>query len=526
MGYSDVITLILFGLLFVVGLASTLKAQSQIRSLGNQTDRWNPTQFPTDPEISSIVREAVNFSETDSAIEYVLDKACHTVETRLSTARTIGNLYVYIGLLGTLIGLTSAVGYFKDIPGMKTSDDVFRAGQQIGQALGGFRTAFTSAILGVLLTVIFVMVTQSLETKLENILDNLRKKYLEFTKTGVGASSSDPVARLLQPTIEAILGVQGQLSTLIDSIEQTNARQEAAAGEHAALVKQAGDNLTRIADAAIEGFATRLSDQVSMFAEIRDSVQAASLAAQNQLASLVEATKTVSSEIIAAIESANRQRVETDQNVYSLASAAEKISVSVDKLTPYLETGIGLEKAMRHTAEQLEGTVSNLNIASEKFEMAGTSLTDRLKEYVESQGKLFTDLGTAICEQSERQQEFYSDLAGAAIDLPTAIYDQRILAASSTELSGMIDAPVREAQMAAARIDSALTSLETKIQSLANIVSDSASKTSTLDQQKLFDRLDEIDRRIFTASRNNSAADAPSKKPIKWPWKRGNRDKS
>lgn len=170
----------------------------------------------------------------------IRERATRDLEDRILTARSIANMAVYGGLLGTLIGLAMAVIQLNSVPAIQTPEDIKVFGEATREVFGSFGWAFTSAGMGILVTLFLGYVVARYDAAVSQVSSSVETFCVEVIMPTAQLVSKSQSATSLNELLAAMISdYQAQSQQNFDYLETLSQ----GLADVVATLKSAGDEV-------------------------------------------------------------------------------------------------------------------------------------------------------------------------------------------------------------------------------------------------------------------------------------------
>lgn len=169
------------------------------------------------------------------------DRIERDFEDRAIVTRTIANLAVYVGLLGTLVGLIAVVVNLNSIPTIASPQDLKNFGNSIRNMFGSFGWAFGSAVGGILVTVVLSACLNAYDKKSAHLAQQIESFAIQYIlpasykaqETGAPASNQEIARQLIEDMRQVMREAHANLGPVSKEMADTaTSLKEAAASSH------------------------------------------------------------------------------------------------------------------------------------------------------------------------------------------------------------------------------------------------------------------------------------------------------
>ncbi len=361
-------------------------------------------------------------------------------EASVAFPRFAANAAVYVGLLGTLLGLSVAVGNLsQSMPSQAALFDMGLYLRSSRHALSGFGSAFASALSGVLVTLLLSWTLAKYDRSVQVCLTKLANHALQLYPNASLAARPETPQEFAEQLAGSLGTVNETLSLLLKAVVESNAQQAEVLTKHRELVDASIASFQKVSETAVSEFRARLAEQTTAYQVIRDTIRESADDATRQLTSVADATKVASEEIKEAIAAAQRQREETEASIMGLGEAAELIKDSTDLMVDNLKAAGQLSEVVGDAATQLQalsGQTQAAFLAHEKYLAAQTS---DFKDLFGDQIARSDAVTNRLAEAVEGHQKFVElalvELTGASTTLETG----RFLITDETQFREVVE---------------------------------------------------------------------------------------
>jgi|GEM_PF-3670828 len=497
-----------WGLLIVLGVrGGTILARS-----GRELDEYLRDLYSgsnSDPQIRPLL---AGQGVSPAAVEAMVRLKGQHFASLVSVPRLVAQLGVYIGLCGTVIGLTltawswqpsttgsSELRSTQAAEGQPASAEQSGGGDAQGQppatdssrATGGFAVAFVSALGGVLAT---ILVSWGLHRYDERV-DELER---ELTKRALHRLSVHDTASVLAEQMKPVL-------------EELIARGERTVAETKRVADEALTSMQQTHREAVQAFASTLADQSRVVEEIRQGVEAAagrSVELMGRLSESVsrglddvgksfgEAAAKAASQVAgemarSALEAQTRALERLEQTLSRSEAFGEEAAEAAAQLAA--EAAKSALEVQTRAIGRLEDALARVEAfgaeaASSVALSAQTAAEEAAKGAVEAQRQAVQHLREALLESQTRSDELrraVAELAQASGDVQQTVEGLRAVSSALDGCAAQFGGLLKETERATLALQDAHQSFESippRLRELADLFVDKSQKMLELQQ--------------------------------------------
>ena len=505
-----------WGLLIVLGVrGGTILARS-----GRELDEYLRDLYSgsnSDPQIRPLL---AGQGVSPAAVEAMVRLKGQHFASLVSVPRLVAQLGVYIGLCGTVIGLTltawswqpsttgsSGPGSAQVAESLPATDEGSGGGDTQGQspaadssrATGGFAVAFVSALGGVLAT---ILVSWGLHRYDERV-DELER---ELTKRALHRLSVHDTASVLAEQMKPVL-------------EELIARGERTVAETKRVADEALTSMQQTHREAVQAFASTLADQSRVVEEIRQGVEAAagrSVELMGRLSESVsrglddvgksfgEAAAKAASQVAgemarSALEAQTRALERLEQTLSRSEAFGEEAAEAAAQLAA--EAAKSALEVQTRAIGRLEDALARVEAfgaeaASSVALSAQTAAEEAAKGAVEAQRQAVQHLREALLESQTRSDELrraVAELAQASGDVQQTVEGLRAVSSALDGCAAQFGGLLKETERATLALqdaDHAFQSIPPRLRELADVFLDKSQKMLELQQSAAQSGLD------------------------------------
>lgn len=505
-----------WGLLIVLGVrGGTILARS-----GRELDEYLRDLYSgsnSDPQIRPLL---AGQGVSPAAVEAMVRLKGQDFASKVSWPRLVAQLGVYVGLCGTVIGLTltawswqpsttgsSELRSTQAAEGQPASAEQSGGGDAQGQppatdssrATGGFAVAFVSALGGVLAT---ILVSWGLHRYDERV-DELER---ELTKRALARLSVHDTASVLAEQMKPVL-------------EELIARGERTVAETKRVADEALTSMQQTHREAVQAFASTLADQSRVVEEIRQGVEAAAGRSVELMGRLSESVSRGLDDVgksfgEAAARAASQVAGEMAKSALETqARAIERLEAAMSRTEAFGEEAAeaaaqAAAEAAKSALEVQTRAIGRLEDALARTEAFGdaaaasvaraaqTAADEAAKGAVEAQKQAVQHLREALLESQAQSDEFrraVAQLAQSSGDFQQTVESVRAVAQALDGCASQFGGLVEAAEQAATELRDAgvgFESIPPRLRDLADVFVDKSQKMLELQQSAAQSGLD------------------------------------
>lgn len=204
-----------------------------------------------------------------SSAASILDSVATRIDEERDITRYLGNLLIFLGLLGTFFGLATTIpAMVETIRNLAPQDgesgvDVFaKLMAGLESQLGGMGTAFSSSLLGLAGSLVVGLLELFASHGQNRFYRELEEWMSSITRLGFGAGESDGGGQMAQvaAVLDSLTGQMDALQTLHGQAELSRAMLEARIGNLADAVERLASGLSTDASAEHSLLLTRIAE--------------------------------------------------------------------------------------------------------------------------------------------------------------------------------------------------------------------------------------------------------------------------
>ncbi|MFN3683152.1 MAG: hypothetical protein ACK41F_04365 [Fimbriimonadaceae bacterium] len=494
---------VVWGLLIVLAV----RALSILARSGKELDEYLRGLYSganNDPQIRPLL---TGQGISPSAVEAMVRLKGQHFASLVSASRLVAQLGVYIGLCGTVVGLTITAWTWKpsaagstltaaDQPAVSADAEAAEgqspsAPEDPSQATGGFAVAFLSALAGVAATVILSWKLHGYDDRVDALERELTKRALERLSMHDAASV---LAQQMKPVLEELIqrGERTVAETkrvadeALTSMQQTH--QEAVRAFSATLADQSRvvedirQGVEAAADRSVE-LLGRLSESVSKGLDDvgrsfgKAAAEAASLAAAEMARSSLEVQTRAIGRLEEALANANAFGEEAAQAAGRAATDAARSAVAVQA------------EAVERLREALDRADAFSQVAANAVMQAAKGAAERAaRDASEAQAEALRQLRQALLDSIDRSDELrraVAELVQGAAGVSQTVEVARSVAESLDQCAAQFSDLARSTEAAADKLkdaDLGFQSIPPRLRELADVMVDKSQKM--LEQQQ------------------------------------------
>ena len=288
------------------------------------------------------VRDRNSTGDIEDHLKYLAELAAERLHTSYALVRTITWAIPILGFLGTVMGITIAIGHL----------DFAAYDSSMEGVIGGLAVAFDTTSLALALSLVLVFTSFVVERGEQEILSRVedfgtRRIAILFPQTRqtelASATSEDAVAHRLLQTTEALIDRQAALWG--ESLEQVQQR----------WITTLERQQEQLDSAMQQGLAAALSGHMQQLAEVRNEFLTTFQQASGELT-------TSMTNVAAAVEASGRTQIALQETVERQLAAVLQLSGQEEQLLR-LENRLTENLDAVRAAETFEQTLHSLNAA-------------------------------------------------------------------------------------------------------------------------------------------------------------------
>ncbi len=345
------------------------------------------------------IRKALELFETrqvNAEVSTMMSNQSNIDGARIGGSYTLVKVFIWaipiLGFIGTVIGLSTAIAYFKDVMSPEAIKDPSLLMKSMGGVTAGLATAFDTTLLGLIYALFLTLPMSSLQKLEEDTLTNVdaycNENFLPRLNDGSGAAGGDSNA-LADTLTASITRAHTQFLTGLDAAskmirEQSQTLEKRSEENNKAVQEQFGKAITAFSESGTKTLSelgksagTSLETLTSTLKKAADQVGALEKVAQTQQATIDasvkqslsklhedsskvigEAVKIAVSETAKSIEGVIKPAV---QQVSTLSDAVKAATVHVASLEKQAsEHQSNVQKAMQESIARVQQDSSKL----------------------------------------------------------------------------------------------------------------------------------------------------------------------
>jgi ABC-type transporter Mla subunit MlaD len=470
---------IVIGILFAIAVlqwaAAEMRLGSDRRDLRTIQEGPAADGFVADGRVFS-QRAGLGFPLTDPDLAAALaERECAELEARMHWSRFIGSASVFLGLLGTVIGLGLVISTI-DPQSSRLKDE-------LSQALANMGSAFSCTLYGVLASVLLAAVVTGYQGRVERLCAE-RDRWLaaqainRFAASGVDnpgdmgavlkaaaqqlAGVLDPFVRTLDASSERIASASNDLSSGADAVCQLAEKLHAAQERVQALLDQLHQE-RRAADEEIREFREPLARLAEHTAAAAEAVQGVATGVPTGLAGLREEIGRLLEPWSREQEAASAARSAQLETMQGALAALREAAGDIRQLAQDESRGAAMETLL----QRLDATSARLaDLQSQAAQAAGQipesirHLANRFDQFTVTLTRDLTAGSDAAARQSRRLEETLASFSGLVDLVEGSLQDAPAARAQVRTLNGEADAVLAELRGAARTLGDAAAELK------------------------------------------------------------------